>query len=103
MATVYLARDLRHERQVAIKVLRPDLAAVIGAERFLKTGVQLPVSLLTLDLLRRRQIGPSQLASFRTIRSQCSTLSHSAWTGSRSSLPCARSSSGDTSQPPSTP
>ena len=36
MATVYLARDLRHERQVAIKVLRPDLAAVIGAERFLR-------------------------------------------------------------------
>jgi serine/threonine-protein kinase len=36
MATVYLARDLRHERRVAIKVLRPDLAAVIGAERFLR-------------------------------------------------------------------
>jgi eukaryotic-like serine/threonine-protein kinase len=36
MATVYLAHDLRHERKVAIKVLRPDLAAVIGAERFLR-------------------------------------------------------------------
>ncbi len=35
MATVYLARDLKHDRQVAIKVLRPELAAVIGAERFL--------------------------------------------------------------------
>jgi eukaryotic-like serine/threonine-protein kinase len=35
MATVYLARDLRHDRDVAIKVLRPELAAVIGAERFL--------------------------------------------------------------------
>jgi Tol biopolymer transport system component/tRNA A-37 threonylcarbamoyl transferase component Bud32 len=35
MATVYLAKDLRHERQVAIKVLEPELAAVIGAERFL--------------------------------------------------------------------
>ena len=34
MATVYLARDLRHESQVAIKVLRPELAAVLGAERF---------------------------------------------------------------------
>jgi serine/threonine-protein kinase len=34
MATVYLARDLRHDRNVAIKVLRPELAAVIGAERF---------------------------------------------------------------------
>jgi len=35
MATVYLAHDLRHDRKVAIKVLRPELAAVIGAERFL--------------------------------------------------------------------
>src|SRR5690349_688637 len=36
MATVYLARDLKHDRPVAIKVLRPDLAAVIGGERFLR-------------------------------------------------------------------
>ena len=35
MATVYLARDLKHDRNVAVKVLRPELAAVIGAERFL--------------------------------------------------------------------
>ena len=35
MATVYLARDLRHDRDVAVKVLRPELAAAIGAERFL--------------------------------------------------------------------
>jgi len=35
MATVYLAHDLKHDRQVAIKVLRPELAAVVGAERFL--------------------------------------------------------------------
>ena len=35
MATVYLARDLRHHRHVALKVLRPELAAVIGADRFL--------------------------------------------------------------------
>ncbi len=35
MATVFLARDLRHDRAVALKVLRPELAAVIGAERFL--------------------------------------------------------------------
>ncbi len=34
MATVYLAQDLKHDRQVAIKVLKPELAAVIGAERF---------------------------------------------------------------------
>jgi serine/threonine-protein kinase len=35
MATVYLARDLRHNRNVALKVLKPELAAVVGADRFL--------------------------------------------------------------------
>jgi eukaryotic-like serine/threonine-protein kinase len=35
MATVFLAEDLRHERKVALKVLKPELAAVVGAERFL--------------------------------------------------------------------
>ena len=34
MATVYLAHDLTHERKVALKVLKPELAAVLGAERF---------------------------------------------------------------------
>ncbi|MEO8193674.1 MAG: protein kinase [Gemmatimonadales bacterium] len=36
MATVYLARDIRHERQVAIKVLLPALTATVGVERFLR-------------------------------------------------------------------
>src|SRR5512135_1326837 len=36
MATVYLAHDLRHDRRVALKVLRPELAAILGGERFLK-------------------------------------------------------------------
>ncbi len=35
MATVYLADDIKHERKVALKVLKPELAAVVGAERFL--------------------------------------------------------------------
>src|SRR6188472_1766811 len=35
MATVYLAQDVRHDRRVAIKVLHPELSAVLGAERFL--------------------------------------------------------------------
>ena len=35
MATVFLAHDLRHDRKVALKLLRPELSAVIGAERFL--------------------------------------------------------------------
>jgi len=36
MATVFLAEDLKHGRQVAIKVLHPELAASVGAERFLQ-------------------------------------------------------------------
>ncbi len=34
MATVYLARDLKHERPVALKILHPELAASLGDERF---------------------------------------------------------------------
>src|SRR5881227_594732 len=35
MATVFLARDMRHDRRVALKVLKPELGAVLGVERFL--------------------------------------------------------------------
>jgi Tol biopolymer transport system component len=35
MATVYLARDIKHDRHVALKVLRPELGAVLGVDRFL--------------------------------------------------------------------
>jgi eukaryotic-like serine/threonine-protein kinase len=35
MATVYQARDLKHDRSVALKVLNPELGASLGAERFL--------------------------------------------------------------------
>ena len=44
MATVYLAEDLKHHRKVAVKVLRPELAAALGAERFtreIEIGAQL--------------------------------------------------------------
>jgi serine/threonine-protein kinase len=44
MATVYLAEDLKHRRRVAIKVLHPELSAVIGGERFLKE-IELTASL----------------------------------------------------------
>jgi serine/threonine protein kinase len=36
MATVYLAYDVKHERRVALKVLKPELAAVLGADRFVQ-------------------------------------------------------------------
>ncbi|MEO7521945.1 MAG: serine/threonine-protein kinase, partial [Gemmatimonas sp.] len=54
MATVHLARDVRHGRQVAIKVLRPELAEAVGGERFLReiniaAGLQSPHILPMLD------------------------------------------------------
>ena len=36
MAIVFLARDFKHDRPVALKVVRPELASVVGAERFLR-------------------------------------------------------------------
>ncbi|MHC4235826.1 MAG: hypothetical protein ACYSUQ_11975 [Planctomycetota bacterium] len=36
MATEYLAHDVRHDRDVAVKVLRPEIAASLGSERFLR-------------------------------------------------------------------
>src|SRR5437879_11272765 len=36
MATVYLAHDLKHDRKVALKVMKPELAAALGADRFLR-------------------------------------------------------------------
>ena len=38
MATVYLAEDLKHKRKVAVKVLRPELAAVLGADAAASTA-----------------------------------------------------------------
>ncbi len=54
MATVYRADDLRHGRSVAIKVLRPELGVVLGADRFLQeirttAGLQHPNILPLLD------------------------------------------------------
>ncbi len=54
MATVYLAEDLKHKRKVALKVLKPDLAAVLGAERFVQeitttAGLQHPHILPLFD------------------------------------------------------
>ena len=57
MATVFLADDLKHGRQVAIKVLHPELAAVLGPGRFLKeieiaAGLTHPTSSLCTILAR---------------------------------------------------
>ena len=50
MAVVYLARDLRHDRRVALKVLKPELGAVLGVERFL-TEIQVTANLQHPNLL----------------------------------------------------
>ncbi|NIO31919.1 MAG: protein kinase, partial [Gemmatimonadetes bacterium] len=50
MATVYLAQDLKHERRVAIKVLRPDLASMLGPERFLRE-IQIEAGLQHINIL----------------------------------------------------
>ena len=51
---MYLAEDLKHKRRVALKVLKPDLAAVLGAERFIQeitttAGLQHPHILPLFD------------------------------------------------------
>ena len=50
MATVYLARDVRHNRKVALKVLKPDLGAVVGVDRFL-AEIQVTANLQHPNLL----------------------------------------------------
>src|SRR5688500_14771680 len=50
MATVYLARDVRHARRVALKVLRPELGAVLGVDRFL-AEIQVTANLQHPNLL----------------------------------------------------
>jgi eukaryotic-like serine/threonine-protein kinase len=60
MATVYLARDLKHDRPVAFKLLRPDLAVILGAERFIRE-IQLTAGLQhphILPLLDSGSVGP---------------------------------------------
>ena len=58
MATVYLAEDLKHGRKVAVKVLKPELAVAIGAERFLaeiKTTAALQRADVVLPRTPRRE------------------------------------------------
>ena len=59
MATVYLARDVRHDRSVAIKVLHPELAAVLGAERFV-TEMKVTASLQHPHILPLFDSGTAQ-------------------------------------------
>ncbi len=59
MATVYLARDVRHNRRVALKVLNPELGAVLGVERFL-SEIQVTANLQHPNLLPLFDSGEAQ-------------------------------------------
>src|SRR5437773_10228871 len=69
MATVFLAHDIKHDRSVALKVLHPDVAAALGAERFLReiritAHLQHPHILTLIDsgeILRPDGTGPGLL------------------------------------------
>ncbi len=70
MATVYLAHDIKHDRKVAVKVLRPELAATLGAERFLReikiaAGLNHPNILAVFDSGKadRRTVGQADSAT----------------------------------------
>ncbi len=56
-ATVYLARDVKHERQVAIKVLKPELSLAVGAERFLREARRARLSTIS-DTATTQEISP---------------------------------------------
>jgi serine/threonine protein kinase len=60
MALVFLARDTRYDRRVALKVLRPELAASIGAERFLRE-IQIEASLQHPHILPLYDSGRAEL------------------------------------------
>src|SRR5438093_2177803 len=63
MATVYLAHDLKHKRRVALKVLKPELAAVLGAQRFLQE-IQLTANLQHPHILPLYDSGSADGALF---------------------------------------
>jgi eukaryotic-like serine/threonine-protein kinase len=112
MATVYLAHDLKHDRQVAIKVIRPELAAALGGDRFLReigiaAHLQHPHILTLIDsgeYTGQPGDGPGSLyyvmpyvegvGSLRKTRSESSRISSTRW-----SMPTVTASSTATSSP----
>ena len=59
MATVYLAEDLKHHRKVAVKVLRPELSAVLGTERF-QREIEIAASLNHPNILQLLDSGTAE-------------------------------------------
>ena len=121
MATVYLAHDERHDRKVAIKVLKPELAAVLGAERFvveIKTtaSLQHPHILPLFDsgtadgflfyvmpyihgeTIREKLNRETQFGVDETVRIAREIADDASQVGARTCLGCARESAGETSR-----
>src|SRR5215471_9112963 len=59
MAVVFLARDSKHDRRVAVKVFRPELAAILGADRFLRE-IQLAARLQHPNILALYDSGDAE-------------------------------------------
>src|SRR4029434_4877659 len=66
MATVYLAEDLKHHRRVAVKVLRPELAATMGSERFARE-IEVAARLTHPHILGRIDSGDTAGLSYHAI------------------------------------
>ena len=92
MATVYLAQDIRHDRKVALKVLRPELAAVIGAERFL-AEIKLTANLQHPHILPLFDSGEADASSSTSCRSSRASPSATGSTGRSSCRSTTRSAS----------
>ena len=60
MATVYLAEDVKHKRKVALKVLKPELAAVLGAERFVQEITTTAAAQLEMQRMRGLALAPDR-------------------------------------------
>jgi serine/threonine protein kinase len=81
MATVYLARDKKHDRAVAIKVLKPELGAAFGAERFLRE----------IGIAARLPTPTSFPCSIPAKLPVCSTMSLRSFPADRCAIACCRS------------
>jgi serine/threonine protein kinase len=83
MATVYLAHDMKHDRKVALKVLKPELAAVVGAERFL-AEIRMTASLQHPHILPLFDSGEADELLYYVMPHVEGRASGAVWTGSTS-------------------
>ena len=77
MATVYLARDLKHDRNVALKVLKPELAAVVGAERFL-SEIKVTANLKHPHIIAAPEAAASSAMPFAAVALRAGARRHGA-------------------------